>query len=427
MVPMYFPSILKMIIRQLPIKIRKIPPFTGLIISVIFFGSFFLAACHEEDPVPEETGPTPFVFPEIQHFPTRLNIPQQNPMTVEGIKLGRYLFYDGRLSGRTDSDSLMSCASCHIQSMGFEVGQNHSKFKDGHPFGLPSKDYPDGKPTPHFTMPLINLVYNNNGYLWNGLIDEANAIPGPEGYTFMGDTRLNYKFLESLVWMGILAEHEMAGSVEKTVDLIASISMYKPMFKSAFGDETVNIDRIAKAIAQFVRTIVADRFKFYKYVKHEVELTPAEQRGYELFFSEDGDCFHCHSGSLLMTTNQYYNNAKDTVFNDPRDRFAITGDLMNKGAYRAPSLINCEINGPYMHDGRFETLEKVIDFYSEGLVYSDYVDPLMKAVKEKGVQLTEDEKADLKAFLLTLTDHELLTDPQYGCPDELGIYGIRYP
>jgi cytochrome c peroxidase len=395
-----------------------------IIIILTAFG-FFMTACDHDEPDPVQEGPTPFFFPEVQHFPTELNIPEQNPMTLEGIELGRYLFYDGRLSGRTHPDSLMSCATCHIQSKGFEVGVDHPKFKDGHPFGLPTPDYPEGKPTPHYTMHLLNLVYNNNGYLWNGMIHPTNDRRGPEGYDFMGDDHLNFKYLESLVWMSILAEHEFAGSVEGTVSLIGSIPMYKPMFKAAFGTEEVNIDRISKAIAQFVRTIVANRFKFYKYVTREVDLTPQELHGYQLFFSEEADCFHCHAGSLLMTTNEYFNNAKDTIFEDARDRFAVTGDLMNKGAYKAPSLINCEINGPYMHDGRFKTLDEVINFYSEGLVYSDYVDPLMKAVKEKGVQLTDEEKADLKAFLLTLTDHGLLSDPKFSCPDGLGEFGIR--
>ncbi len=378
-----------------------------------------------EDPVPVNEGPTPFVFPEIQHFPTRLNIPEQNPMTEEGIELGRYLFYDGRLSGRTHPDSLMSCATCHIQSQGFEVSIDHPKFKGGQTFGLPTKEYPEGKKTPHYPMHIINMVYNNNGYLWNGFIQESNERSGPEGYKFMGDDKLNYKYLESLVWMSIVAEHEFNGSIDKTVDLISSIPMYAPMFEKAFGTEEVNIDRISKAIAQFIRSIVAYRFKFYRYVQHEVELTPSELNGYRLFFSEDGDCFHCHAGSLLMTTNTFFNNAKDTVFDDPRDRYAITANLMDKGAYKAPSLINVELNGPYMHDGRFTTLEEVIDFYSEGLVYSDYVDPLMKGVKDGGVLLSDEEKADLKAFLLTLTDHDLLTDPKYSCPPELGEFGIK--
>lgn len=377
----------------------------------------------DEDPKPAE--PTPYVFEEIKHFPTELNIPQQNPMTVEGVELGRYLFYDGRLSGRDHPDSLMSCGTCHIQSMGFEVSSDHRRFTDGHPFGIPTDEFPEGKKTPHMTLPLVNLVYFSNGYLWNGFVQESNERTGIPGYTFMGHEELNYKYLESLVWMSIVAEHEIAGSVDRTVEMIASIDMYKPLFKAAFGTEEVNIDRISKAIAQFVRTIVASNFRFYKYVRHEVVLTPSEQRGYELFFSEEADCFHCHSGSLLMTTNDYYNNAKDSIFNDSRDRFAVTGNLIHTGAYRAPSLINCEVNGPYMHDGRFKTLDEVIDFYSEGLVYSEYVDPLMKNVKDHGVQLSDQEKADLKAFLLTLTDHELLNNPAFGPPAGIGEYLAR--
>jgi len=381
-------------------------------------------SCTQDESV-EPVTQTPYIFEEVMHFPTRLNIPDQNPMTYEGIALGRYLFYDGRLSGRDHPDSLMSCATCHIQSQGFEVSIDHPKFTNGHPFGLPTPEYPEGKKTPHMTMPLYNLVYNSSGYLWNGFIHETNDKAGIPGYDFMGHNELNYKYLESLVWMSIVAEHEFAGSIDQTVEMIASIDKYKPMFKAAFGSEEVTIDRISKAIAQFVRTLVASNFKFYKYVRHEVELSPSELRGYELFFSEEADCFHCHAGSLLMTTNDFYNNAKDTVFEDSRDRFAVTNNLMHTGAYRAPSLINCEINGPYMHDGRFETLDEVIDFYSEGLVYSDYVDPLMKNVREHGVQLTEEEKADLKAFLLTLTDHELLTNPDFGPPSDIGEYRVR--
>jgi cytochrome c peroxidase len=202
--------------------------------------------------------------------------------------------------------------------------------------------------------------------------------------------------------------------------------MYKPMFREAFGSEEINIDRISKAISQFIRTIIAYRFKFYKYVQHETDLTPSELRGYEMFYNETGDCFHCHAGSLLMTTTDYYNNAKDAVYDKFDDRYSVTGNLADKGAFRAPSLINCELHAPYMHDGRFKTLDEVIDFYSEGLVYSDYVSPLMTFVQYGGGHLTAEQKKDLKAFLLTLTDHELLTDPAYSCPEELGAWGIRY-
>ena len=121
-----------------------------------------------------------------------------------------------------------------------------------------------------------------------------------------------------------------------------------------------------------------------------------------------------------MTTNEYFNNAKDTSFDlKDRDRHSITGDAMDIGAYRAPSLINIELTAPYMHDGRFKSLDEIIDFYSEGLVYSDYVHPLMKNVRTQGVQLNDEDKAALKAFLLTLTDHELISNPAYACPPEL--------
>ena len=92
---------------------------------------------------------------------------------------------------------------------------------------------------------------------------------------------------------------------------------------------------------------------------------------------------------------------------------------MDIGAYRAPSLINIELTAPYMHDGRFKSLDEIIDFYSEGLVYSDYVHPLMKNVRTQGVQLNDEDKAALKAFLLTLTDRELIDNPAYACPPEL--------
>jgi cytochrome c peroxidase len=121
-----------------------------------------------------------------------------------------------------------------------------------------------------------------------------------------------------------------------------------------------------------------------------------------------------------MTTNEYFNNAKDTQFeSDIRDRHSITGDPMDVGAYRAPSLINIELTAPYMHDGRFKSLDEIIDFYSHGLVYSDFVHPLMKNVREQGVQLSEEDKSALKAFLLTLTDREMINNPAYSCPPDI--------
>ncbi len=376
----------------------------------------------EEAEVPQvySFNPTPYVIPDVAYFPKNLNIPSDNPMTIEGVELGRYLFYDGRLSGNTSKDMLMSCATCHVQKNGFEAGMDNPRFINGKTFGLPTEEYPEGEPTPNYMLPLVNSVYNQNGFGWNGFINESNEYRGNEEFNVPATKEFHYKNIESMVWMSITASHEMNSTIEKSVAAIDAIPMYKAKFKAAFGTEDVNYDRISKSIAQFVRSIVSYNSKFHKYLRQEADLTAQEKKGHDLFFSEDADCFHCHGGSVLMTTNEYFNNAKDKSF-DPKEknRFSVTGDPMDIGAFRAPSLINIELTAPYMHDGRFKTLDEIIDFYSEGLVYSDYVHPLMKNVRQKGVQLNDDDKAALKAFLLTLTDNELIQSPQYACPPEL--------
>ncbi len=389
-------------------------------IALPAFVALAIWSCSSDDPIIDSFSPTPYVIPDAPHFPKILNIPEDNPMTVEGVDLGRYLFYDGRLSGNTSKDLLMSCATCHIQENGFEVGIDHPKYVGGITFGLPIPDFPDGKPTPHFMLSIVNTVYNSNGYFWNGMINESNNSLGNENLGVPADSQFNFKNLESLAWLTITAPHEMNSTVERSVATINAVALYKEKFKAAFGTEEVNYDRISKAIAQFVRSIVSHNSKFHKSLRQEAELNPLEQQGHDLFFSEDADCFHCHGGSILMTTNDFFNNGKDATFDpEDHDRHFVTGDALDIGAYRAPSLINVELTAPYMHDGRFKSLDEVIDFYSEGLVYSDYVHPLMKNVRQKGVQLTENEKSALKAFLLTLTDNELIQDPQFSCPPEL--------
>lgn len=361
-------------------------------------GLMILSACDENDPAPYV--PTPYTLEIPAYFPTELNIPADNPLTVEGIELGRYLFYDGRLSGRTTYDSLMTCGSCHLQSNSFEPGMDHPVFQDGHPYGL------SGAPTPHMPLPLINLVWNPNGYLWNGLIRDNN----PD---------VSRRNLEDLVWMGVIAPHEMNGDTNRTKALIQQIPGYPALFAEAFGSETVTMKNISRAIAQFVRTLVSANSKFDRYMRGEVQLSQQELNGFILFTTEEGgDCFHCHgsSGNPLFTTNLFYNNGKDTEFNDTRDRYAVTGDEKDRGAYKATTLRNISLTGPYMHDGRFETLDEVIDFYSHQVKMSPYVNALMHHVANGGVQFTPTEKAEMKAFLLSLTDESFLSDPDFAPP-----------
>ncbi len=385
---------------------------------ILYFVLVIIFACKKEkgDPDPVVVSPTPYTITIPKYFPTLLNIPADNPMTVEGVRLGRYLFYDGRLSGRTEPDSLMCCASCHVQANSFEVGMNNPKYPNGQTFGL------TGIPTSHFMMPLINLIFNNNGYLWNGFISNSNTQLGSTAYGVPALPQYHFKNIESLVWMAIAAPHEFNSSVNRTVQTIASVPIYPPMFKAAFGTEEVTYERISKSIAQFVRTLISGNSKFDKYLRSETNLTTEEFQGYVLFTTENGaDCFHCHGGggNPMFTTNLFYNNGKDSIFNDPRDRFSVTHNDADRGAYKAPTLRNIMLTAPYMHDGRFQTIDQVLDFYSEGVILSPYTDPLMHQAMNGGVQLTPIEKQQLKAFLNTLTDADFINDTRFSKPTDL--------
>lgn len=361
-------------------------------------------SCKKDIPIDEVNdtdiySPTPYKIVVPWYFPTQMNIPADNPLTVEGVFLGRTLFYDMRMSGYQTPDSQMCCASCHLQEKAFECGVG-GPFPDGHPVGI------GGNATAHYMLPLFNLVWQNNGYLWSGLIRPDNPVTSK-------------RRLEDLVWMGVYAKHEMYSDSNKARTAIQNIPAYKALFKSAFGTEIITFELMAKAIGQFIRSIVSCNSKFDRYLLGQESLTPSESSGFVLFVTENGaDCFHCHGGdgNPLFSTYLFYNNGKDSVFSDPSDHYSITGNIMDKGAYKAPTLRNCELTGPYMHDGRFATLDEVINFYSEGLVWSPSISPLMHKINDRGAHLTTLQKADLKAFLLTLTDQTLLTNPDYGPP-----------
>lgn len=368
---------------------------------LVFTSILLLGSSCGNDPKPYE--PTPYNLQIPNFFPTNLNIPADNPLTVEGILLGRYLFYETKLCGYTGSnpDSMMSCATCHNQAHAFEVGMNNPRFPEGVTYGL------SGAYTPHNMLPLINLVFNHEGYFWNGLIHPSNP-------------NSNQRTIEDVVSMGIKAPHEMNSTIERAIAALKTDPKYPDLFKNAFGTSDVTIDRIEKAIAQFIRILVSGNSKFDRYMKGLEQLTPSELNGYILFTTEEGaDCFHCHggNGTPLFTTNLFYNNGLSNVFTDTRDRYAVTGNTNDIGSYRAPTLRNIEVTAPYFHDGRFKTLDQVLEFYNTGLVYSPYISPLMHKIDQGGMMLTPSQIADLKAFLYTLTDHEFLNNPNFSNPN----------
>lgn len=360
------------------------------LISIVFFLIFLSISCHKntEPEISPIYKPTPYEIAIPFGFPTKLNIPENNPMTYEGIELGRYLFYDSRLAGRSDEGKYKTCVSCHIQEHAFIIGLPRP-----HPFGI------DGTPTHHAMLPLINLVWNPGTYGWNG------SVPSIE---------------EDV--LGVITDpSEFNSSYQAVEKAISGIPGYPALFEKAFGTKEVTVDRIAKAIAQFVRTLISADSKFDKYLRGEIQLSASELNGFVLFTTEEGaDCFHCHggAGNPLFTTHLFYNNGKDTIFNDPADRYSVTGDPMEHGSYKASTLRNIEFTAPYMHDGRFNSLDEVIDFYSHNLQWSPYIDPLMHHIANGGTQLTPNEKDDLKAFLLTLSDTSFINNPDFGKPDK---------
>ncbi|MBR4264576.1 MAG: hypothetical protein IKQ46_00800 [Bacteroidales bacterium] len=353
---------------------------------ILLTSILFLISCSTKNPQIIYT-PIPYDI-GIPSFPDSMNIPANNPLTVDGVKLGRYLFYDDRLSG--DPKRPMCCASCHKQEHAFECGPQ--AFEDGRPRGN------SGKKTDNVMMPLFNLAWNNSGYLWNGAVHKDS--------------------LQKTVLMSILAPHELDGRAENTVKLIKKDPLYRDLFYRAFGTEEINIDLISKAITQFMLSIVSFNSKFDRFMAGELKLSKQEMRGLMLFTTEGADCFHCHGSPALplWTTNLFMNNAKDINFEGEKDRSFVTGNPMDKGKYRVPTMRNIEFTGPYMHDGRYKTLDDVLNFYNNGLKRSPYIDPLSINANHGGMHLSDKDLQDVKAFLLTLSDTAFIHDPKYSNP-----------
>ena len=182
---------------------------------------------------------------------------------------------------------------------------------------------------------------------------------------------------------------------------------YPQLFKNAFNIDYIDSNHVVMAIAQFERSLISTNSKFDQFLNGEVQLNSSELNGYAIFNSEKGDCFHCH-GSQMFMDNLFHNNGLDVEpFND-LGRGKITNDPNDYGKFKTPTLRNIEFSAPYMHDGRFATLEEVIEHYNSGGKYSSTVDPLMKKIGI-GLQLTNQEKEDLIAFLKTLSDTEFIS------------------
>ena len=300
-------------------------------------------------------------------------IPSDNALTAEGIFLGKKLFFDPILS----KNNSQSCATCHDPKKSFSDSQKGSIALDrvrGH----------------RNSMPLFNLAWNfDERFMWDG--------------SELG--------LENQVFSTVRDFDEMHNNWKNVVEKLQKHHEYPELFFKAFNTHRIDSTFVTKALAQFERTLISANSKFDNYLLGNTNLSEDELNGFRVFQDEDkGDCFHCHGGAHnpLWTDNKFHNNGLDLYFTD-LGLGAVTGDPNDNGKFKTPSLRNLIFTAPYMHDGRFATIEEVINHYSEGLKNSPTIDPLMKKVGIGGVQLSEKDKADLKAFLLTLTDSSFVT------------------
>tara|TARA_B100000497_G_scaffold10237_1_gene11381 strand:- start:10220 stop:11212 length:993 start_codon:yes stop_codon:yes gene_type:complete len=309
-------------------------------------------------------------------------IPIDNPQTLEGIALGRKLFYEPLLS----NDGTLACANCHLAENSFS---DPNRFSTGITGEIGTRN----------AMPIVNLAwYFQNNFLWDGSASSIeDQVNGP---------------IENPI--------EMNNSWPNVVATLQATSEYPELFEQAFGSTIITKEFVAKAIAQFERTLISGNSRFDQYLLGDDNAVTAQEiNGFNIFMDENrGDCFHCHGSEFnpLWTNNAFHNNGLDSSFED-LGLGGFTGDPLDYGKFKSPSLRNLAYTAPYMHDGRFATLDEVINHYSEGLVYSNTIDPLMKNIAEGGAQLTDSDKADLKAFLLSLSEPEFTTNPAFLNPN----------
>lgn len=313
------------------------------------------------------------------------NLPQDNPLTREGVLLGRMLFYDNILS----KDQSQACASCHNQNTGFTDAMQFSIGVNGEP-GLRN------------SMSAFNMAWNTNGFFWDG----------------------RAQLLRHQVLLPIQDELEMDESLTNVLTKLNGSLLYKGQFYKAFGTTTITEELIAKALEQFLLSIVSSDSKYDQYLAGTYTFSELEERGRFLFFTEvnpgfpemsGADCVHCHSG-LNFSNNMYMNNGLDTD-SEMTDlgRQNVTNNPNDKGKFKTVSLRNIELTAPYMHDGRFNTLEEVVQHYNL-VSQSSTLDPSFEQQLPNGLQLSEYDIQALVAFLITLTDESLASNAKYATP-----------
>jgi len=321
---------------------------------------------------------TPYRFAMSSTFPIP-DLPRDNPLINERIALGEKLFHETALS----RDGTISCASCH---------QPASDFTDPRRFSVGVR----GQIGARHAMPLFNLAWKTS-YFWDGRAPSLRA--------------------QALV--PIQDHTEMDETLDRVTAKLAAIPAYPPLFGAAFGSPQITAEKLGLAIEQYLLTLTSFDSKFDRAMRGQATLTLDEQRGAALFMTEydprtgqyGADCFHCHGGPLF-TDHQFHNNGLDPNAADP-GRFRITRLEADRDKFATPSLRNVARTGPYMHDGRFTTLQQVVAHYNNGVHRSDTLDPNIAKHPIDGLHLSADDQRALVAFLDTLTDERFPAPPAH--------------
>lgn len=351
---------------------------------IIFSTIFIITSCSSDVPPPQydETA----LILNHENLPTP-ELPDDNPLTVEGVKLGRMLFYETLLS----KDNTQSCASCHLQKDGFS---DINKFSIG----------VEGKTGTRQAMPVFNMAWHVNGFFWDG---RAHS-------------------LRDQALRPIQDPLEMNESLANVISKLSSTQKYKDQFIRAFKNGRIDDTNLALALEQFMFSIISNDSKYDRFKAGKVQLSESEERGRQLFFAEfdpsgikkGAECFHCHAGPNF-TNDEYMNNGLDDDANfTDLGRAIVTQNNTDNARFLTPSLRNIAVTAPYMHDGRFNTLEEVIEHYDLHVKQSSTVEFILQYnLQPGGLGLSKQDKSDLVDFLKTLTDQTFLTNKAYSRPN----------
>ncbi len=316
---------------------------------------------------------TPYAFEMSTTFPVP-DLPRDNPLIKERIELGEKLFHDPALSW----DNSISCVSCHQSDYAFADPRRYSA-------GV------EGRTGARHAMPLFNLAWKTS-FFWDG---RAPSLRTQALFPIQDHAEMDQSLTNLVAKLGS-RETQRAN--------------YPTLFTAAFGSPEITAEKIGLALEQFVLTLVSFDSKFDRAMKGKAKLTDEEKRGFELFMTEydprrnqfGADCFHCHGGPLFQSQT-FANNGLDATLTDP-GRAKVTGNDADQGKFATPSLRNVALTAPYMHDGRFKTLEEVIEHYCTGIKRSATLDPNLAKHPDGGIGLSREDKRALVAFLNALTD-----------------------